>query len=81
MLRRLAAMSGLGLALGLPGAILAGQLLGALLYGVSPHDPALLIAVSGLLVSVALTAAVIRLRRALRTIRSSRFAMHDNVIT
>jgi putative ABC transport system permease protein len=66
MLRRLAAVTGVGLAVGVPAALLSARLLGALLYGVSPADPGLLAAVTAVLLLVAALAAYVPLRRALR---------------
>ena len=67
MLGRLLRMVACGLAVGVPGALAGGRLLGALIYGVSPGEPALLAGVAGLLAAVALAAAYLPLRRALRT--------------
>ncbi len=69
--RRLVVVQGLGLlagglALGLPAAILGARLLRALLYGISPTDPATIAAVAGLLVLVAVAAAYVPARRATR---------------
>jgi putative ABC transport system permease protein len=67
MLGRLLPMTGAGLALGLAGALAGGRVLGALVEGVSPHDPLLLSIVVGLLALVAALAAWLPLRRAVRT--------------
>jgi putative ABC transport system permease protein len=73
--RRLATMTGAGVAVGLAGALAGGRLLGALLYGVSPSDPALLAWVVVLLGAVAVLAALAPLARALRT--DPLRALHD----
>jgi hypothetical protein len=57
---------GVGLALGIPGAIGAGHLMGSQLFGVIPWDPLMLSGAALLLVLAALTAAVIPARRATR---------------
>jgi predicted lysophospholipase L1 biosynthesis ABC-type transport system permease subunit len=67
MLRRLALMTGGGLAVGVAGALATARVLQSLLYRVSAHDPALLAAVALLLALVALAAGWIPLRRAVRT--------------
>jgi putative ABC transport system permease protein len=69
--RRLVVVQGLGLlagglASGLPAAVLGARLLRALLYGISPTDPATIAAVAGLLVLVAVAAAYVPARRATR---------------
>lgn len=69
--RRLVVVQGLGLlagglAVGLPAAILGARLLRALLYGISPADPATIAAVAGMLVLVAVAAAYVPARRATR---------------
>lgn len=56
----------IGIALGCGLALLAGRLLQGLLVGVSPRDPATLTAVAGLLLTVALVAALVPARRAAR---------------
>lgn len=57
---------GIGLALGVPAAIGAGQLISSQLFGVTPWDPRMLSAAALLLVMAALIAAVIPARRASR---------------
>jgi putative ABC transport system permease protein len=69
--RRLVVAQGLGLlagglAFGLPAAVLGARLLRALLYGISPTDPATIAAVAGLLVLVTVAAAYAPARRATR---------------
>lgn len=56
----------LGVVAGLAGALLAGRALGSLLYGVEPHDPLTVTAVTALLVTVTLAATVVPARRASR---------------
>jgi ABC-type antimicrobial peptide transport system permease subunit len=55
---------GIGLALGIPAAIGAGQLIASQLFGVRPWNPLLLLGATLLLVLAALIAAVIPARRA-----------------
>jgi putative ABC transport system permease protein len=57
---------GLGLGLGLAGALLTGRALSALLYGVSPADPATLVGALVLVAGVALLASCVPARRAAR---------------
>lgn len=57
VIERCLALAGAGLALGLLGALAAGRALGGMLYGISPHDPATLAAVCGVLLAVAAAAA------------------------
>lgn len=59
-------LAGLGLAIGVPVALAASQLLGALLYGVSPTDPLVFAAAPIVIVCVALAACYIPARRAMR---------------
>jgi ABC-type antimicrobial peptide transport system permease subunit len=54
----------LGVALGLPAAILAGRLLESTLFGVSGHDPAVLAVAIAALACAATTAALLPARRA-----------------
>jgi uncharacterized membrane protein YeaQ/YmgE (transglycosylase-associated protein family) len=53
-----------GLVLGVLGALAGGKVIQAQLYGVAPSDPAILIAVSGAVVLVALLASWLPARRA-----------------
>jgi ABC-type antimicrobial peptide transport system permease subunit len=57
---------GIGVALGLGLALLAGRGVAVLLYGVRPGDPAILGGVAAVLAAVALLASALPLRRALR---------------
>jgi hypothetical protein len=66
ILRETLAMTGIGLALGLAGALGASRFIANLLYGVSAQDPLTLAAVSILLAAVAAVAGWIPARRATR---------------
>ena len=66
VLRSAVAVTGLGLAVGLPSAAATGRGLASLLYGVSPYDPATLAAVAAVVVLTALAASTIPARRAAR---------------
>ena len=66
VLRNAVAITGLGLAVGLPVAVATGRGLATLLYGVSPYDPATAGAVAAVVVLAALAASVIPARRAAR---------------
>jgi predicted permease len=55
-----------GVALGLVGALLVGRVMGSLLFGVSPSDPLVFLAVPVLLSAVALLASLLPARRATR---------------
>jgi putative ABC transport system permease protein len=59
-------LGGIGLALGLAGALATTRVINALLFGVSPSDPATLAAVCGALFTVLLVAAYFPARRATR---------------
>ena len=59
-------MGGMGLAIGLAGALAASRLLGALLFDVSPSDPVTFAAVCGLLLGVVVVAGYLPARRATR---------------
>jgi putative ABC transport system permease protein len=61
-----AKLSGVGLVLGLAGAIAGGRLLSGMLYGIRPTDPATLIMVPLLLGAVALAASYLPARHAAR---------------
>ena len=66
VLRSAVAVTGLGLAVGLPASAATGSGLASLLYGVSPYDPATLAAVAAVVVLTALAASTIPARRAAR---------------
>jgi putative ABC transport system permease protein len=55
-----------GLLVGVAGALAAGRVLAALLYEVSPRDPATMAAVAGVLLAVAFAACFVPARRATR---------------
>jgi predicted permease len=59
-------LAGIGLAIGIPIAAAASRLLGSLLYGVSPTDPLVFVAVSVTLMAVATAACYMPARRAMR---------------
>ncbi len=61
--RSAVAITGAGLAAGLPPAVATGRSLATLLYGVSPYDPATLAAVAAVIVLAALPASAIPARR------------------
>ena len=58
--------SGIGIALGLAGALLLSHYMTSLLFGVQPTDPVVYVAVSAVLVAVALLASYLPARRAAR---------------
>ena len=60
------ALAAAGIAIGLFGAWAIARLLGALLYGVSPHDPATFAAIAALVAAVAFAASYLPGRRAAR---------------
>jgi predicted permease len=66
VLREGGLLAGVGLALGIVGALAASQLLTGFLFGVTPKDPAVFIAVPAVLAVVALSACVLPARRAAR---------------
>ncbi len=55
-----------GLALGFAGTLIASRWMRSLLFGLSPHDPAMLICAAGILAAVAFAAALLPARRASR---------------
>jgi ABC-type antimicrobial peptide transport system permease subunit len=59
-------LAGVGLAIGLAGALGATRIIDSLLFGVTAHDPATFAGVSVALVLVMLTAAYLPARRAMR---------------
>ena len=66
ILGRSLTFAGVGLALGIGGAVAAGRLTGALLAGVGPTDPLTFLAVAVIFSLVALVASTIPARRAAR---------------
>ena len=64
LVRQAATLVGAGLAIGLAGALALGRVLGGLLYGVRPADPATFAAVALVLVAVAACTSVVAARRA-----------------
>lgn len=64
VLRSALAQLGIGVAIGVPAAILAGRLLQASLFGVSGHDPAVLAGAVAALAGAAVVAALLPARRA-----------------
>ena len=58
---------GIGLAIGIPATIFGGRVMASKLFGVTPHDPIVLIVTTGVLAAAAFVAAVIPARRAART--------------
>ena len=66
VLRSAVAVTGAGLAAGLPAAAATGRGLSSLLYGVGPYDPATFAAVAAVVVLTALGASAIPARRAAR---------------
>jgi predicted permease len=64
--RQAAMQLGVGIALGLAGALAAGQLLQGLLWGVSSRDPLTLVGVPALMIVVAFAACIVPARRAMR---------------
>jgi putative ABC transport system permease protein len=66
VLRQGLLLAGAGTVLGIGGAYASSSLLGSILYGVKPNDPATLAIASALMCSVALAACVIPAMRAMR---------------
>jgi len=64
--RRGLALAATGLAIGIVASLATGRLIATLLYGVQPNDPATLVAVSLLLLVIALLACLVPARRASR---------------
>ncbi len=64
VLRSAFAQAGIGLAIGIPGAIAAGHFMASQLYGVRPWDPAVLVTTAVVLAVAAFVAAVVPARRA-----------------
>lgn len=66
LMRRGLLLAGLGLVIGLGGTLVAGRYISALLYEVNPQDPTTMIAVSTILMVVALAACLVPAWRASR---------------
>ena len=66
VLRESLLLSGGGIAVGIPAALVANHLVKSILYGVAPSDPPTLLAASLLLVMVAVVAASLPAQRASR---------------
>jgi putative ABC transport system permease protein len=66
LVRQAGWLVGVGIVLGVGVALLLGQLMGSLLYGVGPRDPSVFGGVLGLLVAVAAVATGVPARRAMR---------------
>jgi len=67
VMRRAAIMLAIGLAIGVPGALLMGRAMSALLYDVAPTDPVALGGSAVIITAVALLASALPARRAMRT--------------
>jgi len=67
VLRRAMLMLGIGLAIGVPGALLMGRAMSALLYDVAPTDPIALVGSAAILIGVTVLASALPARRAMRT--------------
>ncbi|WP_083682656.1 ABC transporter permease [Archangium sp. Cb G35] len=59
-------LAGLGVALGVAGALVLSRVMSSILYGVAPHDPLTFVAVAVVLLGVALVACLVPARRAMR---------------
>lgn len=66
MVREGLTLAGIGVGIGLVGALLLGRVIGSFLYGVAPRDPLTFAVAGSLLLSVALLATYLPARRALR---------------
>jgi putative ABC transport system permease protein len=66
VLREGAMLAGVGLVLGLAGALVFGRVMGRFLYGIQPADPLTLASVVAVLAAVALIACVVPAHRATR---------------
>jgi ABC-type antimicrobial peptide transport system permease subunit len=64
--RESSAVVGIGLLLGLAGALLTARLFAGLLFGIGPADPVALVAAVAVLAAVALAATLLPARRAAR---------------
>lgn len=77
VLQRAATLAVTGIALGVAGALAAGRFLQAILFQISTHDPATYLAVPLLLMAIALLAAWLPARRAMRL--DPAVALHDDL--
>jgi putative ABC transport system permease protein len=66
IMREGAVLAAAGVAIGIGGALALGRALGALIHGVSPHDPATLAGVAALVAAASLAACYLPARRAAR---------------
>ena len=66
ILRQVAVLAGTGLLIGVPTALFAGRLLQSLLFGLTPTDPATLIAAAATMLAVVMIAGAVPARRAAR---------------
>ena len=64
VLRSAFVQTGIGLAIGIPGAVVAGHFMASQLYGVRPWDPMVLVTTAAVLAAAAFVAAVVPARRA-----------------
>jgi putative ABC transport system permease protein len=64
VLRSAFLQAGIGLAIGIPGAVVAGHFMASQLYGVQPWDPVVLVITAAVLAAAAFLAAVIPAQRA-----------------
>jgi ABC-type antimicrobial peptide transport system permease subunit len=66
ILRQVAVLAGSGLLIGVPTALFTGRLLHSLLFGLTPTDPATLIAAAATMLAVVMIAGAVPARRAAR---------------
>jgi putative ABC transport system permease protein len=66
VLRETLALAAVGLAAGLAGALAATRLIGTLLFGIAPTDPATFAAIAAVIAGTALAASYVPARRAMR---------------
>jgi ABC-type antimicrobial peptide transport system permease subunit len=64
VVREVAVLALVGLALGVPLALAATPLVASLLFGVGPRDPSIIVAAAALMMAVALAAGLVPARRA-----------------